>query len=389
METRPMGRTGDKASILGFGCMRRPLSGPRPCDIDYDLATRMVRSAIDRGVDYVDTAFAYHSAGTREEPGASEPFLAHALKGGYRERVRLATKLPTWIVKSKADMHRYLDLQLRQLDVRQIDYYLAHNLNVSVWEPMVEYGLLSFLDEAVRDGRIRFPAFSFHDQYPLFEAIVKSYDWSMVQVQYNYLDQDHQAGRAGVGLAASRGMAVVVMEPLRGGFLVKYLPDGPRETFRRIRPGWSLAAWCLNWLWSQPEVSVVLSGMSDMAQTDDNVGAALAYRAGIFGEAEEGAVSEAVEFFRGRLKVDCTACGYCMPCQEGVDIPKNFNFYNQYHLFDAAEAMERCRFFYGIQVSPPEQAARCVACGKCVEKCPQSISIPDVLKRAAETFKAA
>ncbi|MDR3154183.1 MAG: aldo/keto reductase [Deltaproteobacteria bacterium] len=386
MENRSMGRTGDRASILGFGCMRLPLDGPKPNNIDYDLGIKMVRSAIDRGVNYVDTAYAYHSGGTREEPGESEPFLAAALRDGYREKVRVATKLPTWLVKSYSDMHRYLDIQLKRLDVRQIDYYLAHNLNASVWGPLLEHGMLRFFDEAVKDGRIRFPAFSFHDEYPLFETIVKSYDWAMAQVQYNYLDQDYQAGRAGVKLAASRGAAVVVMEPLRGGFLVKYLPEGPRETLRKIRPDWSLAGWALNWLWAQSEVSAVLSGMSDMAQTDDNVAAALAYRDGVFGEAEAKAVEEVIGFFGRRIKVDCTACGYCMPCEDGVDIPKNLNFYNQFHLFDESEPKERCRFFYGIQVAPSEAAARCTSCGKCLEKCPQHISIPDVLKRTAETF---
>jgi predicted aldo/keto reductase-like oxidoreductase len=383
-----MGKTGDRASLLGFGCMRLPLNGPRPSDVDRDLATAMVRSAIDRGVNYVDTAFAYHSAGTREEPGESEPFLAHALKGGYREKVRIATKLPTWLVGSHADMHRYLDMQLRRLDVRRIDYYLAHNLNAAVWPAMLSHDLLGFFGEAVKDGRIAYPSFSFHDEYPLFETIMGSYDWAMAQVQYNYLDRDWQAGRAGVRLAASRGAAVVVMEPLRGGFLVKYLPEGPRETLRGVRPDWSPAAWCLNWLWSQPEVSVVLSGMSDMAQTDENVGTALAWRDGLFGEGEAEAVEEVAGFFRERLRVDCTGCGYCMPCGEGLDIPKNLNFYNQFHLFDAAEARDRCRFFYGIQVSPPERAERCTSCGKCVEKCPQHIPVPDVMRRAAETFRA-
>jgi predicted aldo/keto reductase-like oxidoreductase len=382
-----MGKTGDRASLLGFGCMRLPLAGPKPNDIDYDLATRMVRSAVDRGVNYVDTAFAYHSGGTREEPGESEPFLAHALKGGYREKVRLATKLPTWMVGSRADMHKCLDIQLRRLDVGRIDYYLAHNLNAAVWPAMLEYGLFEFFEEAVKDGRISYPAFSFHDEYPLFETIVKSYDWPMVLVQYNYLDQEYQAGRAGVKLAASRGAAVVVMEPLRGGFLVRYMPDEPKEALRRIRPDWSLADWCLNWLWSQKEVSVVLSGMSDQAQTDGNVSAALAWEDGAFGEGESKAVDGVTAFFRERLKVDCTACGYCMPCREGVDIPKNMNFYNQLHLFDASEAKGRYRFFYSIQVSPPERAERCTACGKCVDKCPQHISVPDVLKRVAELFK--
>jgi predicted aldo/keto reductase-like oxidoreductase len=366
--------------------MRLPLDGPRPCDIDRDLATRMVRSAIDRGVNYVDTAFAYHSGGDRTLPGESEPLVALALKDGYREKVTLATKLPTWIVGSRADMHRFLDMQLKRLGVPQIDYYLAHNLNAPVWAEMLKHDMLGFYDEAVKDGRIRYPAFSFHDGYPVFEDILKSYDWALVQIQYNYLDRDFQAGAEGMRLASSKGAAVVVMEPLRGGFLVKHLPEGQREVLRRVRPEWSFAAWALNWLWNQKEVTTVLSGMSDMAQTDDNVSSASAWRDGIFGERETRAIDEVSEYFAGRAKVGCTSCGYCMPCPEGLDIPKNLSFYNQIHLFDAQETLDRCRFYYGVQVPPDQRAKRCTACAKCVEKCPQQISVPDLMRKTAELF---
>ncbi|MDR2339294.1 MAG: aldo/keto reductase [Deltaproteobacteria bacterium] len=270
MEKRPIGQSGEKASILGFGCMRLPLHGPKPDNIDIDLATNMLRTAINRGVNYVDTAYAYHSSG-RNSPGASEPFLAHALKDGYRERILLATKLPTWLVNSHADMHKFLDEQLRRLDVRHIDFYLAHNLNSHVWEPMVNFGLVKFFEEAMKDGRIRFPCFSYHDSYGLFETICKSYDWAMAQIQYNYLDTEYQAGLKGLKLAASRGVGVVVMEPLRGGFLARHLPDELGARLQAIHPGWSMAAWALKWLRAQKEVSTVLSGMSDMAQVGDNL----------------------------------------------------------------------------------------------------------------------
>ncbi|MDR1035144.1 MAG: aldo/keto reductase, partial [Deltaproteobacteria bacterium] len=329
IEKRAMGRTGDSASILGFGCMRLPLSGPKPSDIDMELATRMLRSAIDRGVTFVDTAYVYHSPGSMDTPGESEAFLAAALKDGYREKVSVSTKLPLWNVKSRADMDRYLDFQLKRLDVGQIDYYLAHGLGATSWPRMKEMGLLKFFDDAVKDGRIRHPSFSFHDELSAFEEIVKGYEWHLALVQYNYLDRNYQAGTAGVRLAHERGVAVAVMEPLRGGFLVRHLPEEAKARFRAIRPEWSMAAWAFNWLWSQPEVSVVLSGMSEQGQVDDNVLAAEAYRPGAFGEAERKAVDEVTAFFESRIKVDCTACGYCMPCEEGVDIPLNLSFYNQ------------------------------------------------------------
>jgi predicted aldo/keto reductase-like oxidoreductase len=389
IEKRPMGKTGDSASILGFGCMRLPLSGPKPSDIDYDKATAMVRGAIDRGVSFVDSAFVYHSGGPFGTPGESEPFLANALKGGYREKVRVSTKLPVWSCESRADMNRFLDMQLKRLDVSQIDYYLAHGLNAQNWGPLRELGLLEFFGEAARDGRIRFPSFSFHDDYPAFESIVKGYDWALCLVQYNYLDTDYQAGTAGVRLAASRGTAVAVMEPLRGGFLANSLPSEAREIFAKARPEWSPAAWALNWLWSQREVSVVLSGMSDMAQVDDNIATAQAWREGVFGEAERRAIDGVLAAFAKTVRVDCTACGYCMPCETGVDIPRNLRFYNIYHLFDTDEARTSSRQVYGFSVPAAAVAAKCTACGKCEEKCPQHIPIPEYLKRTAEIYAPA
>ncbi|MDR2141407.1 MAG: aldo/keto reductase [Deltaproteobacteria bacterium] len=387
IKKRLLGQSGVEGSILGFGCMRLPLNGPKAADIDIDLATRMLRLAIDRGINYVDTAYPYHSPGTRETPGASEPFVAQALKGGYREKVLLATKLPTWLVDSQAKMHQLLDFQLKRLDVRQIDFYLAHNINVSVWEKLLALGLRKFFDEAVRDGRIRFPSFSFHDNYALFEKVVSGYDWVMGQVQYNYLDHKYQAGQAGVRLAARKGLAVVVMEPLRGGFLVSQVPEEPTQVLKEARPDWTLPAWGFNWLWNQPECAVVLSGMSDLAQVEENLALAEKYEAGLFTEKDEAAIDKVRDFFKARLQADCTGCGYCLPCPSGVEIPKNINFLNQYYLFDGQTPRERCRYFYFVQLSPEERAVNCVACGECLEKCPQGLNIPAFLTKTAELYK--
>ncbi|MDR1608335.1 MAG: aldo/keto reductase [Deltaproteobacteria bacterium] len=239
---RPLGKIGAMSSVLGFGCMRLPLNGPTVSDIDLELATNMLRSAIDRGVNYVDTAYPYHSSAGFESPGASEPFVGEALSGGYREKVFLATKLPTWLVESRAQMNELLDFQLKRLKTSRLDFYLAHTLNAVSWEKMLALGIREFFDEAVKDGRILYPSFSFHDQYPAFEKIVNDYSWVMAQIQYNYLDQAYQAGRAGLELAASKGMAVVVMEPLRGGFLINKVPESEVSRLKEIRPDWSLAA---------------------------------------------------------------------------------------------------------------------------------------------------
>ncbi|MDR2198590.1 MAG: aldo/keto reductase [Deltaproteobacteria bacterium] len=389
IEKRTMGKTGDSSSILGFGCMRLPLKGPNPSDIDLELATKMLRAAIDRGVDYVDTAFPYHGDGGHfDTQGASEPFVGRALKDGYREKVKLATKLPTWLIKSHEDMHKYLDLQLKALETPYIDYYLAHNINYGVWEPMLKCRLFDFLDEAVKDGRIRYPAFSFHDDLSLFKVVLGSYDWAMTQLQYNYLDVNFQAGTEGVKLAFDKGVAVVVMEPLRGGYLTKYMPPEQEGVLKKERPDWSLAAWCLNWLWNQKEVGVVLSGMSDMSQVEDNLNSAENYSSGLFTAGDAEAVGKIQDYFlEKKIKVGCTSCGYCLPCPTGVDIPKNFTFLNQLYLFEAEEPKERTKYFYQMMLPEDKKAAKCVSCGECVEKCPQQIDIPSALKNVSIAFR--
>ncbi|MDR1395102.1 MAG: aldo/keto reductase [Deltaproteobacteria bacterium] len=388
MEKRLLGRSGEKGTILGFGCMRLPLNGPKPNNIDTDLAQRMLRRAIDGGVNYVDTGFPYHSGGDRTVPGESEPFTGRALRNGYREKVLLATKMPSWKPESKADMHQLLDFQLKRLETSWVDFYLIHNINTSVWDKMVSFKFNEFLDEAVKDGRIRYPSFSFHDSYDLFEKVIGSYDWVMAQIQYNYLDQNHQAGLKGVRLAASKGIALVIMEPLRGGFLVSQVPQEPAGWFKEVRPDWSLPAWGFNWLWNQKEVGVVLSGMSSMEQVEENLELAGKYQAGLFTAQDEETVGRAVDFFKRRIKADCTGCAYCMPCPSGVEIPKNLHLLNQYYLFDSDDFRKVCRLFYNLQLKPENMAGQCVSCGQCEEKCPQHLSIPEYLVQTSELYQS-
>jgi predicted aldo/keto reductase-like oxidoreductase len=383
MEQRVLGKTGESVSILGFGCMRLPVAGPNPSCIDEDMAVAMIRKAIDRGVKYVDTAWPYHGAKGVFEPGASEPLVGKALAGGYREKVKLATKLPSWLVKTRADMNRFLDLQLQRLQTPCIDFYLAHTLNARYWQALKQADVAGFFEEARKDGRIKYAGFSFHDRFSVFQEIVEGYDWDFVQIQYNYLDTGYQAGTEGVKLAGRKGLGLVIMEPLRGGFLVNQVPDALRAHLAGVRPTWSLAGWALRWLWNQPEISVVLSGMSTMDQVEANLD--IADGAGPFTADDEKAVAFVRDAIAGRLKVGCTGCGYCMPCPEGVNIPRNFMLYNDYCLNEAARG--HLKYVYGnLILAPGEMADKCKRCGQCEAKCPQQLPVGELMADVAAVF---
>lgn len=382
---RNLGASGLEVSQLGFGCMRLPLNSSNPADVNASLAVSMIRQAIDAGVNYVDTAYPYHS-NDHTRPGQNELVTAQALADGYRDKVLLATKLPLWLVQTRTDMNRILDDQLRRLDTPYLDIYLAHNVNEGIWPKMEALGIHAFFDGALKDGRIRHAGFSFHDRYPLFEEVLAGRDWSMAQIQYNYLDVEHQAGIQGLKLAAKRGVGVVIMEPLRGGFLVNNLPDEGKLILRAARPEWSLAEWALRWVWDQPEVSAVLSGMSTMAQVEENVRLAAATETGNLTGGDKAALDQVRRLFMERIKVGCTACGYCLPCPCGVAIPKIFSLYNEFHFTDDAQAQQIARYFYLGIMGEDQPASACVGCGECLEKCPQHIDIPAEMGKAAAVF---
>jgi predicted aldo/keto reductase-like oxidoreductase len=370
-------------SILGFGCMRLPpAEGQQFGGAIYEPeAIRMIRTAIDRGVNYIDTAYPYHN-------GESEPVVGRALGDGYRDRVFLATKLPSWLITSREEMDRYLDEQLKKLCTDHIDFYLLHGLGRETWENLSRLGVLEFLDSARADGRIRYPAFSFHDEFPIFREIVDAYEWTFAQIQYNYMDEQYQAGTQGLTYAAERGLGVVVMEPLRGGLLSgdvpavrQYLNDAP---VRRTPSEWGL-----RWVWNHPEVTVVLSGMSSMEQVTENLAYAEHGIANSLSPDELAVVEKMRETFASRVKVPCTGCRYCMPCEQGVDIPECFKYYNQAHAYDAREKAAGVYlwalnglFSGGIE----GYASRCIQCGECEEKCPQGLRIREYLQDVSEYF---
>ncbi len=383
---RDFGKTKEKVSVLGFGCMRLPLKGDNPMDIDEETAINMLRSAIRQGVNFIDTAYPYHGL-SMDQGGASEPFLAKALHDGYREKVKIATKLPSWAVETREDMDRFLDEQLKRLETDCIDFYMVHGINKSYWENLKELGFEEFLDEAIADGRIKHAGFSFHDRIELFKEVVDHYGWSFCMIQLNYLDDEYQAGEEGLEYASARGLGVAVMEPLRGGHLATNIPGEVQELFNGANTKRSPAQWALRWVWNHPEVSVVLSGMNTMEQLEENLKIAQEAHPHMLTDHELDITGQAKSIFEKKVKINCTDCGYCLPCPSGVNIPENFAKYNDYFLFGNPEMKDLYKFNYHIFMPENEHAAVCSGCGICEEHCPQGIKITQELKEVKEFFE--
>jgi uncharacterized protein len=370
MQYRKFGKQDFSVSALGFGCMRLPTNDGNPIsgNIDEAESIRMIRRAIDRGVNYVDTAYSYHG-------GNSEFVTGKALKDGYRDRVKLATKAPIWLIRKPEDFDKFLNEQLVKLQTDRIDCYLLHALSRKTWESSVlKLGLLSRAEAAVRDGRILSIGFSFHDGPDAFRRIVDGYDkWDFCQIQYNYLDVENQAGTEGLKLAASKNIAVVVMEPLLGGRLANP-PDSIQKLFNQSGRKRPAADWALQWLWDQPEVSTVLSGMTRLRQVEDNLLSADASGVHSLTSGDQDLISKVRRAYRSKHPIPCTQCGYCMPCPNGVNIPRNFQLYNDGTIHGNLEIP---RSDYSLFFPAAEHATACIQCGECLEKCPQSIDIPE------------
>ena len=366
MKYRPFGKQDWQVSALGFGCMRLPVIDGQDDQIDTPEATRILRQAIDGGVNYIDTAFPYHG-------GKSESFVGGALQSGYRQKVRLATKLPSWLIGSFTDFDLYLNRQLKRLKTETIDFYLLHAMNTDRWTKLRDLGVREWAENAIASGRIHAIGFSFHDTLDVFKQIVDEYDrWDFCQIQYNYMDTDHQAGTAGLQYAAARGLAVVIMEPLLGGNLARP-PDQVVEVFHQADPGRSPADWALQWLWDQPEVSVVLSGMTTFEQVEQNLASAGRSDIGSLDAGQHKVIRQARKTFQDLYIIPCTNCQYCQPCPNGVAIPKLFELFNS---GVAAQQMWMSHILYN-KLGAEERAKSCVDCGECEQKCPQAIPISD------------
>lgn len=360
-----------KVSQLGFGCMRFPVLEKDNARIDEEKAIEMVRYAIDHGVNYIDTAYNYHG-------GNSEDLVKKALADGYREKVVIADKLPVWLTDTYEDFEAKLDEQLERLGTDTIDFYLLHSLYRKTWDKIKELDVFSFLDEAKKKGKIKYAGFSFHDEYPVFEEILNSYDWDFCQIQLNYLDTEYQAGLKGLQAAYDKGISVVIMEPLKGGKL-SYVPKDIQEVFANAETKQTPSAWAFSYLWDRPEVSVVLSGMSTMEQVKENIETASRAGVGHFSQVEKDRIEEAKTIYKARVQVGCTSCEYCMPCPVGVNIPGNFELFNNAFVYELKEEnQERYKKFQ----EEKKDASQCVECGNCEKICPQHLPVIEDLKRA-------
>jgi len=378
MQYRTMKSTGDQLSALGYGCMRLPRKG---VGIDVERAMKQVRYAIDHGVNYLDTALIY---------GGSEAFLGKALADGYREKIKLATKLPPMQVKNREDMDKLLDVQLQNLKTDHIDYYLLHALTVKEWARMKDLGIADFIRNAKADGRIRHIGFSSHNGTIDFKQLIDDYAWDFCQIQYNILDETNQAGKEGLQYAASKGLGVVIMEPLRGGSLAKTPPKTVQTIWDEAEVKRSPAEWALRWVWNHPEVTVVLSGMNDERHIEENLRAADESLPGSLTGKELEIVKRARDAYRKLMKVGCTGCHYCLPCPAGVNIPACFESYNNLSLGSPmmAKIMYMTTVGGGLDGSGKKgYASQCRNCKKCMKACTQHIDIPVQLQDAAKALE--
>ena len=375
---RTISAVGEELSILGFGCMRLPVTAGG--GIDEPAAERLMRAAFDGGINYFDTAWPYHE-------GKCEEFVGRTIKG-YRDRITLATKLPVWLVHKPKDMDDFLEKQLGFLRTDHVDLYLLHSLSAARWRKMTEMGALEFMERAKASGKIRHIAFSFHDGLDTFRTIVDAYPWDMCQIQYNLLDRNFQAGAAGLEYAAAKGIGVVVMEPLKGGNISLPVPEPLRDEAREA--GYdspNLADLGLRWVWDHPGVSVVLSGMTTPEQLSQNLASADRGRPGGLSDVQRRFADRVWKFFSDRMRVPCTACAYCKPCPQGVDIPQCFTNLNTAAISGNWELQGRNYRYVLAPDRDGKRASACVSCGACVPKCPQGIPIPEKLREVAEAFE--
>ena len=367
---------GTPLSILGFGCLRFQKNGNK---IDMAATEAQIMSAIRQGVNYFDTAYVY---------GGSEAALGEILeKNNVRKDIYIATKLPHYLIKSRAGLEKLFQEELRRLRTDYVDYYLMHMLtDLPTWEKLKKLGIEEWIEEKKASGQIRQVGFSYHGGSDMFCQLVDAYDWDFCQIQYNYLDEHSQAGRKGLHHAHAKGIPVIIMEPLRGGKLVTMLPEKGKKIIADHEPRRTPAEWAFRWLWDQPEVTVVLSGMNTMEMVDENIAAASTASVGELTEADQAMLRRVVDAIQETMKVGCTACGYCQPCPKNVDIPGVFACYNRVYSENRKAAVKeymKCTAFRKDSTA----ASQCIGCGKCEQHCPQGIEIRKHLKDAANVLE--
>jgi len=367
-------KNGEKLSQLGFGCMRFPRK--KTGAIDIQRSADMIHSAIENGVNYFDTAYIYLG---------HEAALGQILSGGWREKINIATKMPLFLVRSEKDFDKFFEQQLERLKTDYIDYYLLHMLtDYEYYDKIRSLGIDNWIEKEKKNGRIKNIGFSFHGKYDSFTKIIDAYDWDFCMMQYNYLDENHQAGTAGLKYANSKGLPVIIMEPLRGGKLASGLPDKALKEFNAVDKDRQPADWGLRWIWDHPEVNVVLSGMSSKEQTEQNIKTACEAIPNGMSEKEFNAVKKVVDIMKANIRVNCTGCGYCMPCPMNVDIPEAFSRYNEGALLSRFHIIKNYMMSAGVLAEKPHFSSQCKKCGKCEKHCPQNIQIMNELEKAAK-----
>ena len=379
MLNRVIRKTGDEISPLGFGAMRLPLKNGK---VDRELAKEQICHAIDNGINFIDTAYLY---------GDSETFLGEILQGEYKDKVKLCTKLPAINIRKYEDMETILDEQLNRLQRDCIDYYLIHGVDLKTINRLMKKDLLKFIRKAKNDGKIKHVGFSYHGPKEEFEIIVDGYDWDVVMVQYNYFDENVQASTEGIEYAASKGMGILVMEPLKGGILAGKMPREAEEIFRKANPNKSNAQWAMEWVLNNRNVTCVLSGMNSIEQIDENIAIGEKTTPLSLSFEEMETIEYVKRVLRNSLKINCSTCGYCMPCPQGVNIPECMKIYNEKYLFEHKglfnqSFMDYYQYVGGI-MGNEGNAGKCNGCGKCLRKCPQKLDIIEELKKVKKEFE--
>lgn len=381
MDNRLIEKTGDKTSPIGFGAMRLPLKNGK---IDRQKGKKLIYHAIDNGINFIDTAAIYGN-------GDSEKFLGEILEGEYKDKVFISTKLPAYKIKKYEDMERILEEQLKRLNRNSIDYYMLHNIDLNTMNKLLEKDVLKFLRKSKKENKIKHVGFSYHGKAEEFPLLVDSYDWDCVMLQYNYVDNTSQINKEGIEYASKKGLGIFVMEPLKGGILAHEMPEKAQKIFRKNDPSKSNAQWSLEWLLNQKEITCIFSGMNEKKQIDENINIAKNMRINSLSKDDLRVYGEIKDIINQSLKINCSGCGYCMPCPLKINIPECIKIYNEKYLFNQKGIISKSLMDYyttvGGLMNQPTNAGLCINCGKCTRNCPQNIDIPEELSRIKKEFE--
>jgi hypothetical protein len=372
MEYRTFNKIGEKVSLLGMGAMRLPENDKG--EVDEAASIQLIRAAIDGGINYVDTAYTYYG-------GFSERTVGKALKDGYREKVLLADKMPAWLAKEEADIDKMFNKQLERLDTDCIDMYLIHNLTGGIWKRAKKYNVIDYLEQKKKEGKIKYLGFSFHDSYELFTEIVDYHDWDFCQIQLNYMDKNHQAGVKGLEYAASKGLGVIIMEPLKGGRITNAIPPTVQAIWDEAETQRTPVEWAFKWVAYKPEVTMMLSGMSNMEQLQQNLETFSKPDFTQLTDAESAIIDRVSAEYNKLIKYSCTGCNYCMPCPQRIDIPGMLKYYNDWNVYEHSNSVKFEYLNWAVK-----HASDCIGCQECEEKCPQNLPIAQAMKDTAAAF---